>query len=448
MQEVVVTGADIDLTKLPVHLQHGKDGGPYISAGIDFARDPATGLDQCRACAASCCAAARPPASIWSRRATCATSISRRWRAASGCRSASWSAAIRSTISAPPCACRSTSSACSPRCARRRCRWSRASPTICASRPTPNGCSKAISARKATRNRKAPTANSSATTAASRPIRCSTSPPSRGGAMPLFQTLTIGGATMSCTDTAQLRTLRTEVLIWRALETAIREPVAVYAPPATGGVLQRAHRHAPARAGRGAQRDRGGVRFARQRQERVRRRSRHRHLLRRADGMGDGHALPAAIATSSCRERASAPSRSILRSASHASLGAKAGYDLTMPIGGTARSSKPKFRQPPHFEGARFASVEEALRDGPKFFEQLMAAVGSDDGREIVLELEELRRAGPPQARPARRPLPPDRLSFLAKHRDHKRVPMIGRVDPQLHSRRGGSSPQSVCGYV
>ena len=27
VQEVVTTGADIDLTKLPVHLQHGKDGG-------------------------------------------------------------------------------------------------------------------------------------------------------------------------------------------------------------------------------------------------------------------------------------------------------------------------------------------------------------------------------------------------------------------------------------
>jgi 2,5-furandicarboxylate decarboxylase 1 len=38
--------------------------------------------------------------------------------------------------------------------------------------------------------------------------------------------------------------------------------------------------------------------------------------------------------------------------------------------------------------------VEDALRDGPKFFEQLMTAVGSEDGREIVLELEDLRGAG------------------------------------------------------
>jgi hypothetical protein len=42
VQAVVATGADVDLTKLPVHLQHGKDGGPFISAAMDFARDPAT----------------------------------------------------------------------------------------------------------------------------------------------------------------------------------------------------------------------------------------------------------------------------------------------------------------------------------------------------------------------------------------------------------------------
>src|SRR5947207_14601394 len=44
VQEIVATGAQVDLTTLPVHLQHGKDGGLYISAGMDFTRDPATGL--------------------------------------------------------------------------------------------------------------------------------------------------------------------------------------------------------------------------------------------------------------------------------------------------------------------------------------------------------------------------------------------------------------------
>jgi 2,5-furandicarboxylate decarboxylase 1 len=52
----------------------------------------------------------------------------------------------------------------------------------------------------------------------------------------VFQTLSIGGSAMSRTDTAQLCALRTEVLVWRALEVAVREVTAVYASPATGGV--------------------------------------------------------------------------------------------------------------------------------------------------------------------------------------------------------------------
>src|SRR5215470_16961730 len=43
VQAVVATASEVDLTKLPVHLQHGKDGGPYISAAIDFAFDRAAG---------------------------------------------------------------------------------------------------------------------------------------------------------------------------------------------------------------------------------------------------------------------------------------------------------------------------------------------------------------------------------------------------------------------
>ena len=35
-----------------------------------------------------------------------------------------------------------------------------------------------------------------------------------------------------------------------------------------------------------------------------------------------------------------------------------------------------------------------ALAQGPKFFEELMAAVGSRDGREIVLALDALRQKG------------------------------------------------------
>jgi UbiD family decarboxylase len=40
VHQVVWTGDDADFTKLPVHLQHGFDGGIYISASIDISQSP------------------------------------------------------------------------------------------------------------------------------------------------------------------------------------------------------------------------------------------------------------------------------------------------------------------------------------------------------------------------------------------------------------------------
>ena len=39
----ILTGEDIDLTRLPFYLQHEFDAGPYISSAIDFSLDPASG---------------------------------------------------------------------------------------------------------------------------------------------------------------------------------------------------------------------------------------------------------------------------------------------------------------------------------------------------------------------------------------------------------------------
>jgi 2,5-furandicarboxylate decarboxylase 1 len=71
-------------------------------------------------------------------------------------------------------------------------------------------------------------------------------------------------------------------------------------------------------------------------------------------------------------------------------IGAKAGYDLTWPFGQGDRLES-RVPAPPKFGGKRFGSVEAALADGPKFFEDLMAAVGSRDGREVVRTLGGLR---------------------------------------------------------
>ena len=43
VQQVVKRENEADLTDLPVHLQHGDDGAPYISATLDFSVNPNNG---------------------------------------------------------------------------------------------------------------------------------------------------------------------------------------------------------------------------------------------------------------------------------------------------------------------------------------------------------------------------------------------------------------------
>jgi 2,5-furandicarboxylate decarboxylase 1 len=43
VHDVVITGKDVDLTKLPFHPQHAYDGSCYLNSAIDFTIDPATG---------------------------------------------------------------------------------------------------------------------------------------------------------------------------------------------------------------------------------------------------------------------------------------------------------------------------------------------------------------------------------------------------------------------
>ena len=73
--------------------------------------------------------------------------------------------------------------------------------------------------------------------------------------------------------------------------------------------------------------------------------------------------------------------------------GAKAGFDLTWPFGTTGALEK-SVPEVPKFQGKKFASIEAALADGPKHFEELMTALGSRDGREVVRDLDVIRKAG------------------------------------------------------
>ena len=115
-------------------------------------------------------------------------------------------------------------------------------------------------------------------------------------------------------------------------------------------------------------------------------------------------------------------------------LGSKAGFDCTRPVGrGWAITSLvPAAKQ---LAGQkRFQSVEEALASGPMFFTHLMEAVGSRDGRDVSLALDELRSRG-------RIGRDADGRYHLAQA-ENGRTAIIGPVghDPQMDAIQGSKA--------
>ena len=292
-QEVVLTGADADLTRLPVHLQHGADGGPYISASIDYVIDPKTGFTNVGLAPADAALASTKPASISSRRAICKAIYLA--NAAAG-----KPTPVSFVVGAHPID---------------HVAGAMRLPVdelgiVASLRDAPLPVVKCITNdirvpadaeyviegyldEKGHREPEGPYGEFLGYYGAVKrnPVFHVTAITRRNDA--LFQTSTIGGKTLGRTDTAQLSALRTEVAIWRALRGGGARAGRGLCHDVERRRVQRARRAPPARAGRGAQRHRRLHGRARQLQERLRGRSRHRHLLRRADGLGDGDALPA-----------------------------------------------------------------------------------------------------------------------------------------------------------
>lgn len=205
----------------------------------------------------------------------------------------------------------------------------------------------------------------------------------------LFQTATIGGRTMSHTDTAQLTALRSEAVVWQALQTAVREPIAVYCTTSSGGAFNvrvALRQRVPGEARNaiaavfGCQINAKNVFVV------------DPDIDIHSDGQMDW-----ALATRFQPDRdlivlggfRTLPLDPSLPSGER--VGAKAGFDLTWPFG-TGNRIETMIPEPPKLAGERFASVRAALEDGPKYFEELMAALGSSDGREVVRALDQLRQ--------------------------------------------------------
>jgi len=207
----------------------------------------------------------------------------------------------------------------------------------------------------------------------------------------LFQTSTISGRHIGRTDTAVLNTLKTESVVWQALQTAIRQPVAVYATPTSGGgfhVRAAIRQLVPGEARNAIAAIFGCLANVK-----------HAFVVDDDIDIFDDGQIEWAMATrfQADRDLVVAGGYRALPldpSLDGARVGAKAGFDMTVPFGKRGAVEWQVSDPPENVGGQCFDSVQAALEDGPKSFGELMGCLGSRDGREIVLALDELRRAG------------------------------------------------------
>jgi 2,5-furandicarboxylate decarboxylase 1 len=203
----------------------------------------------------------------------------------------------------------------------------------------------------------------------------------------LFQTLTIGGRALARTDTAQLSAMKTESAAWAALMASVREPLAVYATPSSGGMYNvrvSLRQRVPGDAKNAIAAIFGSHAEA-------------KHVFAfdpDIDVFSDAE-TDWAFATRFQADRDLLVGSGFRvvpldPSLGGARTGAKLGFDCTIPFG-KANSLEFSVPTPPVAKkGAQHESVEAALAAGPASFLELMAALGSKDGREIVRALDAL----------------------------------------------------------
>ena len=205
----------------------------------------------------------------------------------------------------------------------------------------------------------------------------------------LFQTLTISGKALHHTDTSNLEALRMELAVWEVVKRTVTHPVAVHAPVSAGGSMSVRVAIKPTRPG-----DARHLLFAILSQTTVK----HAYVVNDDIDITKDAEVEWAMGTRFQADRDIVILTDVRVSLFDPSLngartGSKAGFDLTWAPGQAERWEL-ELPVPPTYAGDRFASIEAALRDGPKRFEQLMAAVGSRDGREVVRELDGMRESG------------------------------------------------------
>jgi UbiD family decarboxylase len=208
----------------------------------------------------------------------------------------------------------------------------------------------------------------------------------------LFQTVTIGGKMLARTDTAQLTTVKTESAAWAGLVTAVREPVAVFATPSSGGMYNvrvALRQRVPGEARNAIAAVFGSMAEAKQ-------------VFAFDDDIDvfSDEQCDWALATRYQGDRDMIVSSGyrvvpLDPSLGGARVGAKVGFDCTIPFG-KRQSLEWGIPAPPVVPkengkgGNGRRAVADVLAEKPASFLELMIAVGSRDGREIVRELDAL----------------------------------------------------------
>jgi 2,5-furandicarboxylate decarboxylase 1 len=205
----------------------------------------------------------------------------------------------------------------------------------------------------------------------------------------LFQTVTIGGKQLGRTDTAQLTTVKTESAAWAGLVTAVREPVACFATPSSGGMYNvrvSIRQRVPGEARNAIAAVFGSMAEAKQ-----------VFVFDDDIDVFSDEQCDWALATryQGDRDTIQAAGFRVVPldpSLAGARTGAKIGFDCTIPFG--KRQSLewgiPTAPVLPKGNGHGKQSVADRLASGPASFLELMVAAGSRDGRELVRELDAL----------------------------------------------------------
>ncbi|MDB5874191.1 MAG: UbiD family decarboxylase [Ramlibacter sp.] len=206
----------------------------------------------------------------------------------------------------------------------------------------------------------------------------------------VFQTVTIGGPALARTDTAQLVAAKTESTIWVSLLQAVREPVAVCCTASCGGMYNvrvSLRQRYPGEARNAIAAVFGSVADIK-----------HVFVVDEDIDVFDDGQIDWALATRFQADKDIVIGEGFRAVPIDPSLegkrvGAKAGFDCTKPLG-PAAAAHYVIPTPPRLPASAHASVLDALNAGPASFLELMAAARSRDGRDVVRALDPLYAAG------------------------------------------------------